>query len=756
MKRIIHDDITSKVKTGGYMVKDHPEYALEKQHLENTLEEMKLIIGSLEEDIDKRTQQIRVSFEHKEQISAYVHSMMKHDHAEKIYDMQEALGSPYFGRVDFKEDDGEDYESFYIGRVKISRLDILTVKDILVFDWRDPVATIFYECQDGRASYDVLGRYHYSGDVNLKRQYKIVEGMLEKISDDYIFDKLAVSQKEALLADPFLTERLLQGTSNKLKDIVTSIRAEQNKIIRETLHQVIIIQGVAGSGKSTIGLHRLSYLLYNEKLDPQKMMVIAPNKLFLDYICELLPEIDADDVRQQTFIDIVNEITQTTFSLQQDEKAQLFLENKIKDNRRDQLETVAQLKGSLDFMKVLDAWVDKKIEKFCLKLKEIILFDHKLLITKEQQIENFMQGSTFSTPYNERVKTLIGYIKFRVRNFLEVLEVEQRRKIGSTDKSYEQYTKEGTQFLASHFLKWPCDDIKVCYMEVFSNKSNFKSLKNKKLDIAFISEYSTSILHEGKVEREDLAPICYLSYLINGWNHIVKFEHIVVDEAQDLNALEFMILKMVSKNSSFTIMGDLSQGITSYRSIDSWQVVMKEVFPDVKSIYREVNYSYRSAREIIECFNKVMPRGHSAAIPVYEIGQDPVYEEVSTDGEAMLAIQRAIQDFQKRDCKSIGIITKLERDSISLYEALQEDMENIELHLITSDTLSYQGGISILPVGLAKGLEFDGVIMWNASDKEFKNNTFDAKLLYVALSRPLYYLHILYRGNLTPLLVRKN
>lgn len=739
------------------MVREHPDYALEKQHLDNTLGEMNLIISSLEDDIAKRTQQMRVSLEHKDQISTYVHSMMKHDHAEKIYDMQEALGSPYFGRVDFKEDDTQDYESFYIGRIKISRLDILTVKDILVFDWRDPVATIFYECQDGRASYDVLDRYHYSGDVNLKRQYKIVEGVLQKISDDYIFDKLSTHQKETLLADPFLTERLLQGTSNKLKDIVTSIRAEQNKIIRETLHQVIVIQGVAGSGKSTIGLHRLSYLLYNEKLDPQKMMVIAPNKLFLDYICELLPEIDADDVRQQTFIDIVHEITQTTFSLQQDEKAQLFLENKSKDNRRDQLETVAKLKGSLDFIKVLDAWMDKKIEKFCLKLKEISLFDNKLLITKEQQIENFMQGSMLSTPYNERVNALIGYIKFRVRNFLEVLEIEQRRKIGSTDKTYEQYTQQGAQFQASHFLKWACDDIKTCYMEVFNNKGIFKGLKNKKLDIAFIAEYSNNILQGGKVEREDLAPICYLSNLVNGWNHIVKFEHIVVDEAQDLNALEFMILKMLSKNSSFTIMGDLSQGITSYRSIDSWQVVMKEVFFDVKSIYREVNYSYRSAREIIECFNKVMPRGHSPAIPVYEIGQEPMYQQVSTENEAILAIREAIKGFKARDCKSIGIITKMESDSISLYHALQqEDIDNKDLHLITSETLSYQGGISILPVGLAKGLEFDGVIMWNASDIEFKNNSFDAKLLYVALSRPLYYLHILYRGNLTPLLKGKN
>lgn len=738
------------------MVKEHPDYVLEKKHLDDTLKEMNAIIISLEADIDKRAQQMRVSIEHKDKISAYVHSMMKNDNLEKIYDIQEALDSPYFGRVDFREDNTENYESFYIGRVKISRLDILTIQDILVFDWRDPVATIFYECEDGRASYNVLDRYHYSGDVNLKRQYKIVEGTLQKISDDYILDQLAVRQKEALLADPFLTERLLQGTSNKLKDIVTSIRAEQNKIIRETLNQIIIIQGVAGSGKSTIGLHRLSYLLYNEKLDPQKMMVIAPNKIFLDYICELLPEIDADDVKQSTFFDIVHAITQRDFEIHKDEKAQLFLENKVKDSRRDQLAAVAQVKGSLDFMKVLEAWVEKKIEKFCLKMKEIQLFDGKLVISKELQIEKFMQGSTGNTPYNERVKTLTGYISFRVRNFLEVLEIEQKRKVGSTDKTYEEYKKQATQFLASHFTKWFCNDIVQCYREVFSNKSIFKPFKVRNFDISFIAEYSLTILQDDKVEREDLALLCYLTYLVNGWNHIVRFEHIVVDEAQDLNAMEFMILKLLSKNSSFTIMGDLSQGITSYRSIDSWQVLIKEVFADVKSIYREVNYSYRSAREIVECFNQVMPNGYSAAIPVYEIGHKPVFRKVATDQETIAAVVEAITLFKGRNCKSIGIITKLEKDSISLYNALQqEEFDCKDLHVVTSDTISYKGGISILPVGLAKGLEFDGVILWNASNKEFKDNSFDAKLLYVALSRALYYLQILYRGNITPLLKEK-
>lgn len=735
------------------MVKEHPDYTLEKKHLDGTINEMKLIVSSLERDIDQRVQQMRLSLEYKDQVSSYVHSMMKNDHIDKIYDIQGAIDSPYFGRVDFKEDETSHYESFYIGRVKISRLEISGIQDILVFDWRDPVATIFYECQDGRASYDVLGRYYYHGDVNLKRQYKITEGVLEKISDDYIWDQVMARQHEAVLSDPFLTERLLQGTGNKLKDIVTSIRSEQNKIIRETLNQVIVIQGVAGSGKSTIGLHRLSYLLYNEKLDPQKMMVIAPNKIFLDYICELLPEIDADDVGQSTFMDLVAMMTQREFILHKDEKAQLYLENKEGDQRRDQLSNVAKLKGSLEFIKVIEGWQLKKTEKFCLKLKEIKLFDDQLVIIKEEQIGKVMEGNHLIISYNERIRTLIGYIKFRVRNFLEVLEARQRQATGGTDKKFEQYKKQGASFLEGHFTQWLIHDIVIAYMEVFRDKSIFKSVKHKKYDLTFIAQYSLEILGEGKVEKEDLAPLCYLTYLVDGFHHVTRFEHIVVDEAQDLNALEFTILRLLSRNSSFTIMGDMSQGITSYRSIENWQVLMKDVFGDVKSIYREVNYSYRSAREIVECFNSVMPTGYSAAIPVYEIGHQPIVEQVATNQETILAIVKAIKKFESLGCKSIGIITKLEKDSLLIYHTLKREPFAIDhINLITNDTLTYQGGISILPITLAKGLEFDGVIIANASDKEFKENSFDHKLLYVALSRALYYLYIVYRGTITPLL----
>lgn len=730
----------------------HPDFAAEELHLATTIADMQLIIEQLQQDIQSRGRQIGDSLKVKDEISAYVHSLMRNDNSSKIYDIEGALASPYFGRVDFKDDDAADFEKFHIGRVKVARLEIAGTEDILVFDWRDPVSTIFYECHGGRASYEVLGRYQYSGDVRLKRQYKIEQGELKQIVDDYILDQVRSRQEQALIADPLLRERLLAGTGDKLKDIVVSIQSEQNKIIRETLHQVMVIQGVAGSGKSTVGLHRLSYLLYNEKLDPQKLIIIAPNRIFLDYISELLPEIDAADVRQMVWDDLAAEITQQEWSIHTENRLELLLSNSAANaSERTRLLLCTKLKGSPAFLKVLETYWERKIEQFCLKLTPVSLFDGQLTIDRQQQIDKFMEDSR--TPYNDRLRGLMQYIRFRIRNFLEVRGAKQARS-SKEDPALERFTREGDEFLERHFKKWEPLTLLTAYQEVYKNKANFKVAALKKEELPIIVEYSLSLLQTGQVEREDLAPLCYLKALLDGWQHVAKFNHIVVDEAQDMNAFEFTILKMLSANKSFTIMGDLSQGIHTYRSIDSWQTLLKEVFGDTRTVYREILYSYRSAKEIVDLFNKVMPAGSSRALPVYEVGRAPVIEQVSSNEAGACKIIEILDAYRALNFRSIGIITKLETESNDLYQQLQTHAKAVadSIHLVTGQAATYRGGISLLPVTLAKGLEFDAVIIWNASAKQYTADTFDARLLYVALSRAMHSLHVLYQGNLTPLL----
>jgi DNA helicase-2/ATP-dependent DNA helicase PcrA len=735
------------------MAEQHPDFESEKKHLDTTIAQMHQILTDLNSDIDDRSLRMKKSVSIKDQISAYVHRMLRNDNIGKIQDIEDALPNPYFGRVDFREDGTEEFNSFYIGRCKVTKLQIEDAKDILVFDWRDPVSTIFYESHGGRAQYEVLGRYQYSGDVSLKRQYKIENGILKTIVDNFVLNKILENQQTALLADPLLIDRLQQGATDKLKDIVTTIQSEQNKIIREPLNQITIVQGVAGSGKTTVGLHRLSYLLYNEKLNPQKLAIVAPNRIFLNYISDLLPDIDAADVKQVVWDDLVTMIIRTEYKLTEDHRLDLILSGKDKEQGLP-LENTAQLKGSLAFIQILETYIERKARSFCLKLEDINLFDGGLLISAKEQIDKFVEDAV--KPYNERLRTLIHHITFRINNYIEI--TESRTTSSSTAREQlKHFRKEADAFISNYFKRWHPLSLMDAYRQVFSDKPAFKPVKDTKSDLDAIRSHSLRILNSGQVEREDLAPLAYLTLLIDGWSHITKFDHIMVDEAQDLNALEFAILKRLSSNGSFTIMGDLSQGIHSYRSISSWNVLLKEVFADARVAYREILYSYRSAKEIIDVFNLVMPQGSPKAIPVYETGRKSAIEKLHSPEQGVTRALETLKTFLDRGANSVGIITKLEKDAVLLHSRLLQEAKATELdcaiHLVSGQAAGYRGGVSVIPVSLAKGLEFDGVIIWNASDTEFTTDPLDARLLYVALSRAMHSLHIMYQGNPTPLLL---
>lgn len=736
------------------MVEQHPDFETEKTHLETTITQMHCIVADLNSDIADRSRRMHKSASIKDQVSAYVHSILRSDNADKIHNIEVAVANPYFGRVDFREDGTEEFNSFYIGRCKVAKLEIESLKDILVFDWRDPVSIIFYECHNGRAQYEVMNRYQYSGDVSLKRQYKIEDSTLKEIADNFILNKILDNQQTALLADPLLLDRLRQGATDKLKDIVTSIQSEQNKIIREPLNQVTIIQGVAGSGKTTIGLHRLSYLLYNDKLDPQKLIIIAPNRIFLNYISELLPEIDAADVQQMAWDALLMMITGTEHKIAEESRLDVLLSGNDK-NYICLLKDMARLKGSLAFIQILETYIERRIQKFCRKLEDIELFDGHLCITAKEQLDKFIEDST--SPYNERLRKLIRFITFRANNYLEIMDAKKTSS-NNTAEQRKQFRKEADVFSSKYIKKWLPLDLMECYRQLFSDKPAFKPVKDLNYNLDAIRSHSISSLNTGQVDREDLAPLAYLKYLIDGWMHMPKYNHIMVDEAQDLSALEFSILKGLSGNGSFTIMGDLSQGIHSYRGISSWNVLLKEVFSDSRVVYREILYSYRSAKEIIGVFNRVMPQDSTKAIPVYEIGRKPTIEQISSTDQGVTSIIKMLKLFLERGAKSVGIITKLEQEAVLLHEQLllAVTVAGVEcpIHLVTGQAASYKGGVSVLPVSSAKGLEFDGVIIRNASEQEFTTDYLDAQLLYVALSRAMHNLHIMYQGNLTPLLKR--
>jgi len=731
-------------------VLNHPDYKNEVIHLEETINEMIQEIDALEsksnETRAKQMELLAVNDKKSIMEDLNTYSNIQKGISKKLLEIESALDCPYFGRVDFKEDNSNEFEPLYIGKVGFRQ-----GSKYGVIDWRMPIASIFYECENGRAKYEAPGGT-FSGDVKLKRQYTIKDSQLVSFADDVIADKIAKTIekvaskgrepiKDDVISDPILLEKLKQNSDKKLKDIIETIRAEQNKIIRQPLNKVLVVQGVAGSGKSTVGLHRISYILYNNKgIDPGKILVVAPNKVFLDYISDLLPGIDAKGVIQLTFEQLAFNIIGTDLNVLKDEKVEFFV-SAAKENLyqflKDAMVSVSKFKGSLSFIKLIDYIINKKTNEIISELKDVSLFGEKLKISRDEQV-NYLKGNT---PLNNKIMMLKKAIESKVKVFIE-------RQAFFTD-NVNTLEQEAVTFLNSYLKNLKRIEPISVYKELYEDDYIYKTLYKNRY-FSFAAQYTLKILGSGCVEREDLAALCYIKYMTDGIGSGHKYAHIFVDEAQDLSPLEFVVLKLVSENNSMTIMGDMNQGINSHRGIDNWEELINNIYSELKPQYFEILSSYRSTKEIVEFSNKLIPKNLPKAKPVARNGEKPTIEKVSSYKDGINKVIKMIKYYQNNGCQSIGILAKKERECRTIYSALTKLGDGFEnINLIDDTTDKYNGGISIVPIVLSKGLEFDAVILWNASDENFSDTDFDLKILYVAVTRPMHYLHILYKGNIT-------
>jgi len=761
-------------------ITNHPDYTLEKEHLENTIDAIKKELPLLENDgFTINAWDTEVDIRSKRALTLY--------RCRKADALREVVGTPFFGRVDFSEDGMCLQETFYLGRVGFNG-----PEPVQVVDWRAPKASVFYESQGGRAKYTVQNEVYY-GEVNLKRQFSIKEGVLENFFDSKILasltNELPGGEKE--ISDKVLQERLNQWSNSKLKDIIETIRTDQNKIIREPLEQVTLVQGCAGSGKSTIALHRVSYLLYNYKsLEPQKVAIIAPNRLFLDYISGVLPGLELEEINQLTFNELAQDYLAVDLTILKDTQKEISEQEiyhaRLVERTTDYPILDAKFKGSLSFRTSIENFVTTKSKESLNTLKDIALFKGNLVITKEEQIKKFNEGNN---PYNRRIDSLKKYIRFRIDYFLDTsdLPIEQESSVSSRKGAIRGYIDrlkdscESQKYLGTMLeggeegkhrnkqlrnqltneLKNIQTEKEQCRIALDSQLIHFELLPTyqellqslsgagEEID-AFIVDHMITNLHAGRIHRDDLSPLCYLKYLLDGIT--TKYQHIVADEAQDLSPLDFIILKLMSRNS-FTILGDLAQAITGYGGIENWDVVLKDVFSGIPTKYSELTQSYRSTAEIVEFANRVIPTGLPRGVPVYRQGTPPKIERTDSFEHTALRAAEMIKFYLEQGCESIAVISKSPGDCEKIYSDIKEVWSEIPgFHLVSENSTTYEGGISVIPIYLAKGLEFDAVIVWDASKKQFAAASLDAKSLFVALSRPLHYLHIFFTEELTPLL----
>ncbi|WP_024832614.1 RNA polymerase recycling motor HelD [Ruminiclostridium josui] len=755
---------------------NHPAY---KEELERCRYTLDYVERSLKKALEKREKignelesvQKHLSGDSSADYTSILVNTMLHDTlALKIKNLYTARGKPYFARVDYRENNSDRTEKLYIGKMSLSREED---QEIIIVDWRAPIANLYYEGRLGQASYECPDGI-IDGELLLKRQFSINNGNLDEIFDIDITTN-----------DEFLQTYLGANAENRLKEIVSTIQEEQNKIVRAPMWKPLIVQGVAGSGKTTIALHRIAYLIYTfeKSFDPENFMIIAPNRLFLNYISEVLPELGVERVKQTTFEDFSMELIGKDFKLTDaNEKLNMFVNHNVTKEQIEYNNLVrcsSILKTSMYFKDIIDEYIEE-IEKSFIPKKDITLGTK--VIFSYDEINNLFLTQYGMWPIAQRMNEIKKSIKTRLKTskeqFIQQINVEcdrkvARAKIGIPDESERQkYIIEAFEkrdrvlkkidiaaksLVKDYVASLPKLSPYQYYVDLMNNAEVFDRIAGKYTDKAtckFIREYTLDIINSKKIEQEDLAPIIYLKYKIYGMDEKIPVRHIVIDEAQDFSAFQFYVMKKIVKDSSFTILGDLCQGIHFYRGVRSWEEIVNNVFEGKKCEFLTLEQSYRTTVEIMEAANNVMEKLDNndlvRAKPVIRHGDSVEYIQKNNIIDVAANIVEKIEQAKREGHKTIAVICKTMEECDQILPMIKKADKNISI--ITGNEKEYKSGVVVVPSYLSKGLEFDVVLISNASSANYTTSELDIKLLYVAMTRPLHKLCIYYTGEMSSLL----
>ncbi len=585
--------------------------------------------------------------------------------------------SPYFGRIDFKEDN-LDTRKVYIGIANVE-------KDLnyIIYDWRSPIASLFYDYSKGKAKYTAPDG-EIKGEILLKRQYKIEGKKLLRVFDNNLN-----------IVDDMLQEVLSSSSSDKMKNIVNTIQQEQNEIIRNISNKNLIVQGIAGSGKTSVALHRIAFLLYKIKnLKSSNVLIFSPNKIFSEYISNVLPELGEENTSETTFSEFASHYIKEFKSV---ESFSGFIE-KYYTNKRDD-EDLIRFKLSNKMIKVIENYV-QEIDK---NIKIIDNIETKFSLIEKEYLNYLLKDRYNKMPIFERM----DYIAEHLCNKLGL--ISKKDKISITKKIKEVLSIK--------------PDYKKLYKDLFISDS-FSSSFNKSINLKLNSKV---------INYDDALCFIYLKGLLNGFPYSNLIKQVVIDEAQDYNEMQYIILTKIFKRASFTLLGDVNQTINPYQKYDSLEV-LKNIL-DGNTKYVELSKTYRSSKEIIEFTNKILNLNHVSAIRKEE--SVPV---IKRDDDKYL---KNDINYLKNKYKSLAIITKDMLDAIRLYDLLKDDYKDISL--VTNNSSKFNRDLIIIPSYLSKGLEFDSVISYTS-----KNNLYTKRekyLYYVVLTRCQHEL-IVYNNSL--------
>lgn len=648
----------------------------------------------------------------------------------RVETYERMIKSAYFARIDF-DSEGEILP-VYLGIATLT-----DGTDFYVYDWRTPIASMFYDYEMGDAQYVTPNGETIKGKIVLKRQYKI-EG--ENIVQ--IFDT------DMQIIDSILKQMLENKASDKMKNIVNTIQKEQNKVIRKKGVDILVVQGPAGSGKTSVAMHKIAYLLYSEKnrINHSNILIVSPNEIFSNYISNVLPEIGEKNVYQTTFMDFIkghldfkvkgsmNDLYETVYSLDPNSKNKPLEYNSIK------------LKYGATFINLLENFITLKRNEI-LGIEDIVI-DDKVIIEKAylEKLANELESNGISI-YKQGLK------------LIEKILLHLTIKMGGKQTQASQKIKK---LLENNLNKIKT---KAIYLDLYSNKDRFVKMiediynttgtqASNRLTIKQLSDifdYTQASLNKNTIPFEDVVGYLYLKDRITGSSLQSNIKYVLIDEAQDYSIMQYKIFADLFKKANITILGDLNQSIMPFSSHQNYQGILNVLMEDRGEIVTDMNYltkTYRSTYEINMFAKKI-------------IGDTNMYNQVDRHGDEVLIIKdneemknsKVICDALelKKKYNTVAIITKTQAEANALKECIDSSKKSQTFKLITGkDKVFVSDKIVIIPSYLAKGLEFDAVLVYNASEKsypkEFKN------LLYVVCTRALHKLNIYSYDKLSSLI----
>lgn len=659
--------------------------------------------------------------------------------------LQRMLESPYFGRIDFLEEPAvsQTAEKIYIG---ISTLSDLGSGELLIYDWRSPVAGMFYDFERGKAWYESPGGMVH-GRIVLKRQYKIVDGAIK-----YMFDA------DVKIDDEMLQSILSKSADDKMHTIVTSIQREQNQIIRDEGHRVLFVQGPAGSGKTSIALHRIAYVLYRERkmISARNVLILSPNHVFSDYISNVLPEIGEENVLQLTFQDFMKrsvehkpirieeraEQMEYLLSAQEDEQFHIRVRN-------------IRYKSSADFEKLLEAYL-YYLQKRLVSDYPAIEFDGQVIFSKEDWEKYYLDSLSY-LPVVRRLRKIRELIQTRMQPLVHRLREAKIREITDAGQEVnEKVIKALARVAARKELVALTARIErltelnplVAYRRIFRDRNFFQLIGAEHLvpkDWTEIRKQTIQLWdRHGCIPYEDSFAYIYFQDMLEGFPVNQDIRHLVVDEAQDYTHFQYKILKHVFPNSSWTVLGDPAQVVYPYLQTADFASAAEIIGYD-NPLFVQLTRSYRSTCEI-QAFCQALLPAVAPAQSVDRTGPKPKVVQLQHERCMSDALLAAAGRYLEEGWQSIAMICKTAREAAALFETVKQ---KLSAHLIVSEDDEFYRGVVIIPAYLAKGLEFDAVLVVGADQGRYCHQT-ERHILYTVCTRALHRLDIFLSGTMTP------